>query len=139
MKQKTSILTAILGMMTGSAATKANESAIFANNLPTGVKSFVQKNFPAQAIAFASKKDNGYEISLNDGTEVVFSENGNWGKVECKEASVPVALLPATIAKNLKKLFGDAMVVCIDKTEKDYSVVLSNGISLKYNQKGNLA
>ena len=138
MRQKTSILSAILGIMTGAAA-KANEKVIFANSLPAGVKSFVQKNFPTRAIAFVNKKGAGYEISLNDGTEVVFSDNGNWGRVDCKEASVPAALLPATIAKNLKELFGNAMVVCIGKTEKIYSVVLSNGICLKYSRKGNMA
>ena len=138
MKQMTTMMNALFGMMRRSVAIKNNEM-VFANELPAGTKAFLQENFPNQTVAYAEKKDNMLEVSLNDGTEVTFSENGAWGKVSRSQEPLPASLLPASITDNVKALFDDAKVVCADKKGTAYSIMLSNGISLKYNKEGHLA
>lgn len=52
----------------------------FAKDLPVAIKAYVQKRFPTLSIAFAEKNVTsigiGYLVSLNDGTEMVFSPTG---------------------------------------------------------------
>jgi hypothetical protein len=54
---------------------------IFASELPAAIKAFVMKSFPKQSIAFAEKSvsltGTGYQISLNDGTDLEFSPSGS--------------------------------------------------------------
>ena len=138
MKQIKTMMNAILGMMKRSVAFK-NNKMIFANELPTDAKKFLQENFPNQAVAYAEKKGNMLEVSLNDGTEVTFSKDGTWGKVSRNQEPLPASLLPVSITNNVKTLFNDTLVVCADKTKQAYCVMLSNGISLKYSMDGHLA
>ena len=138
MKQMTTMMNAFFGMMRRSVAIKNNEM-VFANELSADTKAFLQENFPNQAVAYAEKKGNMLEVSLNDGTEVTFSKDGTWGKVSRNQESLPASLLPASITNNVKTLFNDALVVCADKTKQAYCVMLSNGISLKYSMDGHLA
>ncbi len=138
MKQIKTMMNAILGMMKRSVAFK-NNKMIFANELPTDAKKFLQENFPNQYVAYAEKNGTEYEINLNDGTEVTFSKEGFWDKVDCKLNSIPTSLLPESIINNVKELFNDTLVVCADNTKMAYCVMLSNGICLKYDKEGHLA
>ena len=104
---------------------------VFANDLPIHVKLFVQKHFPLQAISFVEHKDTEYEIYLNDGTEVDFTEKGMWKKIDCKEQAVPASLLPEKIVTLVKSLFDDALIVKVGKIKQGYEVTLSNAISMK--------
>lgn len=138
MKQTMTIMNAILGMMKRSVAIK-NNKMVFANELPTDLKNFLQENFPNRSVVYAEKKGKEYEINLNDGTEVTFSKEGFWDKVDCKLKSIPTTLLPESIINNVKTLFNDAPVVCADNTKQAYYVMLSNGICLKFDKDGHLA
>lgn len=138
MKQIKTMMNAFLGMMKRSVAFK-NNTMVFANELPTDAKKFLQENFPNQYVAYAEKKGTEYEINLNDGTEVTFSKEGFWDKVDCKLKSIPTTLLPESIINNVKELFNDTLVVCADNKKMAYCVMLSNGICLKYDKEGHLA
>ena len=138
MKQTKTMMNAILEMMRRSVAIK-NDKMVFANELPADAKHFLQENFPNQDVAYAEKKGTEYEINLNDGTEVTFSKEGFWDKVDCKLKSIPTTLLPENIIDNVKELFNDALVLCANKKGMAYSIMLSNGVSLKFDKEGRLA
>ena len=75
MKKIKIMVLALIGMMTKSMVCKANENMVFAENLPTDAKAFVMHNFPRLSIAYAemrkTRQGKVYDVSLNDGTELV--------------------------------------------------------------------
>lgn len=120
-----------LRIMTRLIAEITSSKMVFANDLPIHVKLFVQKHFPLQAISFVEHKDTEYEIYLNDGTEVNFTENGMWKKIDCKLEAVPASLLPEKVVTLVKSLFDDVLIVKVGKIKQGYEVTLSNAICLK--------
>ena len=133
---------ALIGLMAKSMACKANDNMVFAENLPTKAKVFVQHNFPRLSVAYAEKRasDQGmvYEVSLNDGTEVVFNQNGAWGMIDCKWEAVPASLMPTTLSSFVETQFAGSKVVKLYRGDNGYVAALSNGISLKFDQEGRL-
>jgi len=143
MKKMKITVFALIGLLTKSMACKASDNMVFAENLPTGAKVFVQHYFPRQSVAYAEKKATRqgmvYEVSLNDGTEVEFGQNGVWGMIDCKWDAVPASLMPASLSSFVKSQFADAKVVRLDRTDNGYVAALSNGISLKFDHEGMIA
>ena len=133
---------ALIGLMAKSMACKANDNMVFAENLPTKAKVFVQHNFPRLSVAYAEKRASNqgmvYEVSLNDGTEVEFGQNGAWGMIDCKWEAVPASLMPTTLSSFVEKQFADSKVVKLYRGDNGYVAALSNGISLKFDQEGRL-
>ena len=143
MKKMKITVFALIGLLTKSMACKANENMVFAQNLPTDARVFVQQNFPRLSVAYAemraTRQGTVYEVSLNDGTEVVFSQNGAWGMIDRKLEAVPATLMPVSLSSFVKSQFADAKVVRLDKTDSGYVAALSNGISLKFDHEGQVA
>lgn len=143
MKKAKVMMFALINMMVKSMKGKAKEKMIFAEYLPTGSKTFVQHNFPGLSIAYAEMKTAGsemaYEVSLNDGTEVCFGQKGEWTMVDCKTEAVPEALMPAALTSFVGTHFNDTKVVRLNRTKSGFETLLSNGISLKFNQEGRVA
>ena len=143
MKKMKITVFALIGLLTKSMACKASDNMVFAENLPTGAKVFVQHYFPRQSVAYAEKKATRqgtvYEVSLNDGTVVLFSQNGAWGTVDCKWEAVPASLMPASLTSFVESKFDGAKVVRLDRTNNGYGAALSNGISLNFDNEGQIA
>ena len=80
-----------------------------AAQLAAAAKSFVQQNFPGRTIVYAEKDTEfmktKYEVSLNDGTEIDFYNNGTFDKVDCHTAPVPASIVPAAIQQFVKANF----------------------------------
>jgi hypothetical protein len=131
MKQVKLLVMKLLGIMTRLIAEITSSKMVFANDLPIHVKLFVQKHFPFQAISFVEHKETEYEIYLNDGTEVNFTEKGIWKNIDCKQQAVPASLLPEKVVALVKSLFDDALIVKVGKNTKGYEVTLSNAICLR--------
>ena len=140
MKKSVFFLAALMCMMMNSVATFANDRIIPAEQLPAAAKTFIQKNFPGQAVSYA-KLDRDfnkttYEVCLSNGVELEFDKNGAMDKVDCHYSAVPANLVPATIANYVKTHFAGATVVKIDKERYGYDVELSNDLDLKFNAQG---
>ncbi len=143
MKKIKMMVFALIGLMTKSMACNANGNMVFAENLPGDAKAFVQTKFPRLSVAYAQTRGTRwglvYEVSLNDGTEVVFTQNGAWGMIDCKLESVPASLMPASLSSFVASQFAGAKVVRLDRTDSGYMAALSNGISLRTDLQGKLA
>ena len=142
MKKSVLFFAALVCMMVQTVSTFANDKIIPAEQLPAAAKTFIQKNFPGQAISFAKiDKDFGkttYEVHLDNGVELEFDKKGNWDKEDCKFSAVPANLIPAAIADYVKAHFAGNKIVKIDKERHGYDVELSNDLELKFNSKGQL-
>ena len=143
MKKYKIMVFALIGMMTRFVACKANDKIIMAKQLPMSVKLFVQQNFPHLSIAYAEKRGKGqsagYDVSLNDGTELYFSVNGKWDMVDCKSEALPSSLIPDSVYNIIDRRFTDAQFVKINKTRNGYEITLSNGVIMKLDMNGQMA
>ena len=144
MKKIKIMVLALIGIMTKSMAMKANENMVFAENLPTDAKAFVMHNFPRLSIAYAemrkTRQGKVYEVSLNDGTELVFSQNGAWGTVDCKLEAVPSSLIPESLSSFVVSNFVNEEVVRLERTDGGECVAtLSNGVCLRFTSQEQIA
>lgn len=141
MKKFDSYYTAFTGLMT-SVFSDRTSNMVFASQLPVAIKGFIRNHFPKQSIAHVTMdtgiNNPGYEVSLNDGANLYFSFTGIWSTVDCMAGKVPVSLIPVKVASQVDKQFGNTSVVKIGRSFKDYELLLSNGITLKYDQDANL-
>jgi len=113
-----------------------NNKTVFYKDLPGEVKAFAQKKFQGYSIAFIEKKDSDYLLTLNDGSEITISEDGEWEEVQSREEAKLISLLPKDITDNVKEFYSNAKIIRIDKNTNGYEVALSSAIYLKYNNQG---
>lgn len=141
MKNRFFTLTALALFAATMMCSSCNEKIVPANQFPNFVTAFVAEYFPGASISYVTKDPDlfktVYEVRLNDGTEIEFNK-GEWDSVDCKRQSVPVALVPNTIAEYVKGNFPGVSIVKIDKEYYGYEVELSNDLDLKFDRSGNL-
>jgi hypothetical protein len=118
-------------MLNGNAA----NNALPINSLPVNVIAFVQQNFPDKQITSIEKEmtDNTIEVSLNDGTQIDFDDNGNWNAIYSQIDAVPSDVVPSAIMKIIDDNFPGTSVVEIDKEDYGYEVELPCGVFLHFN------
>ena len=118
-------------MLNGYAA----NNALPINSLPVNVITFVQQNFPDKQITSIEKEitDNTIEVSLNDGTQIDFDDNGNWNAIYSQIDAVPSDVVPSAIMKIIDDNFPGTSVVEIDKEDYGYEVELPCGVFLHFN------
>lgn len=118
-------------MLNGNAV----NNALPINSLPVNVIAFVQQNFPDKQITSIEKEmtDNTIEVSLNDGTQIDFDDNGNWNAIYSQIDAVPSDVVPSAIMKIIDDNFPGTSVVEIDKEDYGYEVELPCGVFLHFN------
>lgn len=143
MKKYMNMAWELIGLMNHSVACKANPNMMFAEELPMSIKLFVMKNFPNLAIAYVEKRKSpqgdGYEVNLNNGTELCFNVNCNWYMIDCKSNALPDSLVPMKALDVIDRRFTNAQFVKIVKTNQGCDIVLSNGVIMKFDTKGEVA
>ena len=104
--------------------------------LPTAAKTFITKYFSKDKVRKV-EKDNGrrgmeYEVDFTSGAEVDFISDGNWKEVKAaRGTSVPSAIVPAAISKDVATNFKGQSIVEISRKRGGYKVELSNGSELR--------
>lgn len=105
--------------------------------LPQQAQQFINQNFKDVGFLSAMKDDGKYEVMLKDGSEIEFSRNGEWKKVDCHMMMVPAAVIPPNIMAYVSAQFPDNFIVKIDKDFNEIEVELNNSIDLKFDKNGN--
>lgn len=119
-------------MMAGmqSCENNTNFGNISPNKLPNAAKSFIEQYFADQTIVAAEKEmDDGqivYEVTLSDGTELDFDENGEWTDVDCQNRQVPDAIVPEKIRSYVATNYPDNFIVEIEHKYNRYRIELNN-------------
>lgn len=141
MKQK-SILLMVLALIGMMSLVGCSDKPVAPTQLPPEVQSFVQQNFPNQAITYAMKDyelfGSKYDVMLADGTQIDFKTDKTWDKIESRVSPIPATLIPAPIATYVNATFPSVAIVKIDKERYGYEVELANGLELKFNNQGAL-
>ena len=123
--------------------TACSDKPVIPEQLPVPVRTFIQQQYPGEAITFAQKDLEltgwKYEVFMADGTHIEFDTDDTWDKIESPVGrAVPVGLIPAPIMTHLQANFPGALVTKIDKERNGYDIELATGIELKYNKQGAL-
>lgn len=119
-------------MMAGmqSCENNTNFGNISPNKLPNAAKSFIEQYFADQTIVSAEKEmDDGqvvYEVTLSDGTELDFDENGEWTDVDCQNRQVPDGIVPEKIRSYVATNYPDNFIVEIEHKYNRYRIELNN-------------
>lgn len=137
------VLAAVTGLFLGSSIAVADtDIPITPDKLPAAAQTFIKQYFPEQTIIFAEKDvdfmKTKYEVHLDDGSEINFTGNGDWDKVECKLRPVPAALVPEAIATTVQAQFPGSAIMKIDKEKYGWEIELNNDLDLKFSKTGQL-
>lgn len=137
------MVSALVKMITRTAAENKSEKMMFADNLPMAVKLFVTNNFPNKSIAFAgimtTSKGVMYVTTLNDGTQVGFNGNGSCVLVDCGMEAVPAGLIPTSVEAFVSFFHPGLSITKVEKTANGHEVTLSNHVTMKVNDLKNVA
>lgn len=126
---------ALLGLQ----SCEKNDELIGENKLPSAAQTFLQENFPSEAVSSVVKDyDDGthtYKVSLSDGTFIEFKKNGEWKEIENRTTGVPESVIPTKILEYIKANYPDNFVIDIER-DRHYDVELNSGLDLDFNSKG---
>lgn len=133
----TNVLVAALFFLT--IATQAQKK-INTSELPQGAMAFLDKHFKGVAIKVAKKDaehgEKGYEVILQDETEIEFWKDGAWREVDGKGKPIPTAYISAVITDYVAKNYPNEKITHIDYGHKDVDVDLTNKIDLEFDKSG---
>ena len=105
--------------------------------LPPITLSIIKSYFPGTEVVTAtklkSKIKNAFNVTLNDGTLLEFDKDGQWQRVDCGGAPVPVRMINLKIQAWLNENRRDAQVVLMEKDKKgNYTIQLDDETVLHF-------
>ena len=112
--------------------------------MPNSAQEFINKHF-SSATAVEVKEnssweiweDEKFEVTLSNGVELDFDENGNVLEIESRNnEAIPNAALPANIVSYLQSNYAGEQIVSWDRKDKGQEVELSNGVELEFDAEG---
>ncbi|KGO89503.1 PepSY-like domain-containing protein [Flavobacterium suncheonense] len=112
------------------------------SQLPEGAHTFLKEHFPNKTIVRATKDwehgEKGFEVWLNDGTEVEFWKDGSYREVDGHGKPIPTAYILPSITEYVKAKYPNEKITHIDWGHKDLDVDLTNKIDLEFDKNGNI-
>lgn len=108
--------------------------------LPNKAQTFLNNHFSALKISYVIK-DKGffsteYEVTLENGVQVEFNQDGDWKSVDGQDRSIPTAFIPTKITKYIKEKFPNMTISKIEKDSQKYEVELNGDLDLEFNLNG---
>ena len=102
------------------------------------ITEFVKTYFPKASVLIVKPEHDEYEVRLSDGTELEFTRNFEWKKIDCEHSNtytaVPAELVPEQIATYVKTNFADQSITKIEKKRRGWEIELSNELEIKFNK-----
>lgn len=109
----------------------SKHDTIYFTDLPSQAQAFLQQYFPDNLVATAEKhgSEPTYEVTLDNGYEIVFYSDGRWQEIDSRNAILPseviLGVLPETIRDYLEEQFPTAGVSAIERSEAGYNIQLA--------------
>ena len=109
--------------------------------LPKQIKDFVSTHFPDNKVAYAEKDWDGYDVILDDGTDLEFTTKGQWTEIQMRHGEMPesvLKLLPATLLNYLKQNYPEKKIKEIVNKPYGYEIELfqMHDLELKFDKNG---
>ena len=116
---------------------KADDRPIKFETLPAAAQKFVKTNFADNTVVFVTKDDDliapDYEVVLDNGTVLQFSNAGSLEKIEAFRTGVPQNIVPEKINAYVSANYPDAVFKEYEVEKGKHEVKLSNGLELTFN------
>ena len=106
-------------------------------SLPPITQSIIKSYFPDAQVVSAtkpkSKVRNGFNVTLDDGTELQFDKDGQWQRVYCGGEPIPSRMVNLKIMNHIQNGYPNTCVVMMEKDKKgNYQIQLSDGTMLLF-------
>lgn len=105
--------------------------------LPAAAQQFLNDYFSSEKITLA--REDGpvvrreYEVTLDNGTYIEFSADGQWREVTSRDA-LPSGIVPRSIETFVSKRYPSQVIYHIERGRRDWEVGLSNGVELTFDR-----
>ena len=136
------ILSLACAILFACAPAIAAASAIAADALPERARAFIAGSFPNTAISSAEKSGNWfsreYSAKLANAAEICFDASGNWFKIRCESAGLPISILPKKACETLEIQFIGSKIRGIENTRTFLKVELFDGRVLFFDKRTHL-
>ncbi|WP_051205476.1 PepSY-like domain-containing protein [Salinimicrobium xinjiangense] len=115
------------------------------SNLPGTAKDFINQHFSGDDVQEVKEystwqiwEDEKYEVTLANGIELDFDENGNIIEIDSQNnEAIPMSALPSKITSYLQSNYPNAKVIGWEKQDKEQEVELADGTELEFDSDGN--
>lgn len=130
------VLTIVLAL---SFASCDNQEVIAADKLPPKIKSYIAKHFPDDSIVQVFKSRDGltktFDIYLSGNNNLEFNRKNQIIGID-GGMSIPTSVISPQIRQYVKKKYVNQQITAWELDGKNQHIVLSNGIDLEFNKKG---
>lgn len=134
----------LIALLTWAGTACEQEKSVAPESLPQTAQNFISTHFPQETVLQVVRDRDGlktsYDVVLSNGFALDFTRSGECIQVDGKIKAIPDAVInPEKIRTFLQTNFSQQTVVSWEKDEDDrdrYSIELSNGIELKFDQNG---
>ena len=131
------ILVIVIGLITMACISRADEKPVKFEKIPVVAQNFIKTNFADNSVVYVAKDDDlvapDYEVVLDNGTVVQFSNSGNLEKIEAYKNGVPQHLIPDKIRDYVTVNYPGVYYREYEIDRGKYEVKLSNGLELTFN------
>ena len=121
-------------------SSQAQNSKLQLTDLPKEAQTFMSKYFKDAKIKEVKKEsqigEKGYEVELDNGTEIEFTNSGQWREVDGDDHEIPTGYIQPAILDYVKAKYPQQKITHIDIGHKDIDVDLSNNTDLNFTQDG---
>ena len=111
-------------------------------DLPAAAQTFIKQYFGDRKVSYIEVESElfskTYAVVMTDRTKIEFDGKGSWEEVDCKRGVLPEALVPSYAKTFIGTQYPGVTCNKIERDRGEVEVGLSNGLSLKFNKKGQL-
>ncbi len=133
------LILTIIALVAISFTASAQITQIKSTQLPTQARTTIRSAWNGAPIVDAWRNKQGrkveYKASVEDGSTMKFSANGQWIEVK-SYGGVPTSLLPKAMLSHIDKYYEGQQIVWVSKTTRRYRIQLTDGTKLEFNAKG---
>ena len=130
MKKLLFIMLAVITL--GFSAKADHDKVITFNQLPQHAQELLKQHFAGKVPLVVTMDWDDYTIVYETGEKVEFDKQGNWKEFECRNSSVPTALIPEQIKAHVRATFPGTTIINLDRNRRGYEIKLNNGLEVEY-------
>lgn len=121
---------------------REDERQITFSALPQAAQTFVKNYFNTSDISFikedTDKMYKEYKVYMKDGSRMEFDTDGQWTEIKLRSKDVPKEVVPESVTAYIIESYPQHTIMTIERHGRGYEVELSNGIEIKFNQRGEM-
>lgn len=135
-------IVATIALVAAASQLHADDIPVSIDKLPVAAQTFIKENFSEKKVVLIMYDKEwtsaSYEVTLDDGTEIEFSDKGEWIDIEGKSKSkLPDSVIPKTVLSYVQENFSGKSIKEISKKGYGYKVELTGDIELRFDKEGN--